>query len=116
MVHDRVRTWAADREVQVRLGPALAGLGGGIRHSPVGSDREGPFRRAPPNPVVLGSEGWAEAFLKALRSAAPTGCVLRRQDVGSRTRERPARPRRLPAPPWTPQRGQPPRGGQWASR
>lgn len=65
------------------------GLGGGVRHSPVGSDNEGPFRRAPPNPVVLDSEGWVEAFLKALRSAAPTGCVRAGRGTG---KGRPARP------------------------
>lgn len=66
------------------LGPPWGSAGRGGRYSPVGSDHEGPFRRAPPNPVVLDSEGWAEAFLKALRRAAPTGCVVRRQGVGSR--------------------------------
>lgn len=52
-------------------GPTWAGLGRGVRHRLVESDHEGPFRRAPPNPVVLGSEGWAEAFLKGLREQHP---------------------------------------------
>lgn len=30
----------------------------------MGGDGEELFRRAPPNPVVLNSEGWVEAFLK----------------------------------------------------
>ena len=74
MVYDRVKTWGGERgpcPPGCSLGPRRAGLGGGIRHRLVESDREGPFRRAPPNPVVFGSEGWAEAFLKGLREQHP---------------------------------------------
>lgn len=60
---------------------------------PCVGDDAGLFRRAPPNPVVFDSEGWVEAFLKALRRAAPTGCMVRRWDVRSWTKKR-----RLPAP------------------
>ena len=56
---------------------------------PCVGDDAGLFRRAPPNPVVFDSEGWVEAFLKALRRAAPTGCMVRRWDVRSWTKKRP---------------------------
>ena len=60
--------------VSVHLGPPEVPVQGRARRGD--NEDEGLFRRAPPNPVVLDSEGWVEAFLKGWRSAAPTGWAV----------------------------------------
>lgn len=68
--------------VSVHLGPPEVPVRGRAGR---GDEDEGLFRRAPPNPVVLDSEGWVEAFLKGSeeRCAHWLGCTVRRRDMGS---------------------------------